>query len=219
MRSKRERVSLRIASNRHPFPLVAGGGECFDQIMNTSSPRLVLTVSSRDHIRGPSQAPVTLVEYGDYECPHCAAAHLVVEAVRWQMASRLRFVFRHFPLSQIHPHAQHAAEAAEAAGAQRRFWAMHDRLFTHQDALDNDSLLAHAALIRLDVAQFARELATGIHALRVREDFATGVRSGVNGTPTLFMNGVRYDGPRDYDSLIAAIAHVQREGEGARTTV
>jgi protein-disulfide isomerase len=149
---------------------------------------------------------VTLLEYGDYECPYCGAAHPVVEAVRARMRSRLRFAYRHFPLTHVHAHAQRAAEAAEAAGAQGRFWEMHNLLFANQDALDDESLLVYSAQLDLDVARVARELAAGIHAPRVREDFMSGARSGVNGTPTFFFNGVRYDGPRDVESMIAAAA-------------
>src|SRR5690348_15276899 len=136
--------------------------------MSSQSSQLVLPVSSRDHMRGPTSSGLTLLEYGDYECPHCGAAHPVVQAVRWKMGARLRFVFRHFPLTQIHPHAEKAAEAAEAAGAQRKFWAMHDRLFAHQDALDADSLLGHALSLGLDVARFAADLAQDVHRPRVR---------------------------------------------------
>jgi len=173
--------------------------------MNTHNPVLVLPVGVRDHIRGPVSAPVTLLEYGDYECPHCGAAHPIVEGIRRQMGDRLRFVYRHFPLANIHPHAEPAAESAEAAAAQGKFWAMHDRLFEHQDALDEPALAEHAALVGLDVARFVRELSAGTYAPRVREDFMSGVRSGVNGTPTFYVNGVRHNGGYDSVSLMAAI--------------
>ena len=158
------------------------------------SARLAIPVSDRDHSIGPSGAPVTLVEYGDFECPHCRRAHPVVQGVRRYMGDNLRFVFRHFPLSEAHPHAQRAAEAAEAAGAQGHFWEMHDLLFHNQDALEDADLLAYAAQIGIDAQRVARELAAGTYAKRVRDDFRGGVRSGVNGTPTFFINGVRYDG-------------------------
>jgi protein-disulfide isomerase len=187
--------------------------------MSSLSAQLVLPVSSRDHVRGRTHSGLTLLEYGDYECPHCGAAHLVVEAVRWRMGARLRFAFRHFPLTQVHPHAHTAAEAAEAAGAQRKFWSMHDRLFAHQDALDVDSLLAHAVSIGLDVARFAEDLAEGVHRPRVREDFISGVRSGVNGTPTFFINQLRYDGPRDVASLIDALESAEAEESGRSADV
>jgi protein-disulfide isomerase len=178
--------------------------------MSTSVPRLVLPVSKRDHIRGPVDAPLTLLEFGDFECPHCGAAHPIVEAVRRRMGRRLRFVFRHFPLANIHPHAEAAAEAAEAAGAQGKFWEMHDRLFEHQEALADEDLLAHAVALGLDLERFEAELADGTHAPRVRQDFITGVRSGVNGTPTFYINDVRHDGSYDAASLLAALEAVAR---------
>jgi protein-disulfide isomerase len=173
--------------------------------MRTFVSRLVVPVGSRDHLRGPANARITLLEYGDFECPHCGAAHPIVEEVRRRAGDELRFAYRHFPLTNIHPHAQHAAEAAEAAGSQRRFWPMRDRLFEDQDALDDASLLAHAEVLGLDVARVARDLAGGVHAPRVREEFMSGVRSGVNGTPTFFVNEVRHDGPYDVDSLLGVI--------------
>jgi protein-disulfide isomerase len=122
------------------------------------------------------------------------------------MGDRLRFAFRHFPLTQIHPHAQQAAEAAEAAATQGRFWEMHDLLFQHQDRLDTQSLLGYAAALELDVERFALELDTHVHIPRIREDFLSGVRSGVNGTPTFFVNGVRHDGGYDLQSLLTALS-------------
>jgi protein-disulfide isomerase len=168
-------------------------------------PRLTLPVGGRDHVRGPATAPLTLLEYGDYECPFCRAAHPVVEQVMQIMSDQLRFAYRHFPLAQIHPHAQGAAEAAEAAGAQRRFWEMHNVLFEHQDRLAARDLLAYASRLGLDVSRFAIELNTHAHAPRVREDFLSGVRSGVNGTPTFFINGVRHNGGYDLESLLTAL--------------
>jgi protein-disulfide isomerase len=178
--------------------------------MTTQLARLAKPVNVRDHIRGPMNAAVTMVEYGDFECPYCGAAHPVIEHIRRTAGDELRFVYRHFPLSNVHPHAERAAEAAEAAGAQHRFWAMHDLLFQHQSALDDDSLLAYAEALALDRARFSEELVSGAHAPRVREDFLSGVRSGVDGTPALFINEVRYDGPRDPAPLLAAIAEAAR---------
>ena len=175
-------------------------------MMTTSTAQLTPALSQRDHVLGPATARITLVEYGDYECPYCGAAHPIVKEIRRQLGNGLRFAFRHFPLSRIHPHAERAAEAAEAAGAQGKFWQMHDQLFEHQDALDDESLLVHAATIGLDVDEFTRELLLGVHAPRVREDFLSGVRSGVNGTPTFFINGHRHDGSFDLETLLAAIA-------------
>jgi protein-disulfide isomerase len=170
-------------------------------------------VGPGDHVQGPETALVTLVEYGDYECPFCGQAHPIVKAVQRHFGNQLRFAFRHFPLTQIHPHAQGAAEAAEAAGAQGAFWPMHDMLYEHQHALDFDSLVQYAALLRLDANRLARELASGVWTPRVREHFMSGVRSGVNGTPTFFINGRRHDGSWDLESLTAA---VQRAARGAR---
>jgi protein-disulfide isomerase len=168
-------------------------------------PRLALPVSGRDHVRGSATAPLTLLEYGDYECPYCGAAYPIVEQVIQVMGEELRFAYRHFPLAQIHPHAQQAAEAAEAAGAQRRFWEMHDMLLEHQDRLATQHLVGYAAALQLDVPRFARELDAHVHAPRVREDFLSGVRSGVNGTPTFFINGLRHNGGYDLDSLLSAL--------------
>ena len=174
-------------------------------------PRLRLPVGERDHARGPATALVTLVESGDYECPYCGAAYPVVEELRQAFGDRLRFVFRHFPLAEMHPHAVDAAEAAEAAGAQQRFWEMHDTLYTHQRALDDTHLVKYASSIGLDPSQFRRALAENAYAERVREDFLSGVRSGVNGTPTFFVEGVRYDGPLDFDSLAAVLHDVAEQ--------
>jgi protein-disulfide isomerase len=167
--------------------------------------RLTAPVSERDHAVGSSHAPATLVEYGDYECPHCAVAHPVVNMLRHTLGPQLRFVYRHFPLATIHPHAPLAAEAAEAAGAQGAFWPMHDMIFQHQHALEPQHLAAYADMLGLDLARFSRELASHVHATRVREDFTGGVRSGVNGTPTFFINGVRHDGSYALESLRDAI--------------
>jgi protein-disulfide isomerase len=167
--------------------------------------RLVLPVDGRDHVRGPADAPVTLLEYGDYECPHCGLAHPIVNEVQQRLGRQLRFAFRHFPLAEIHPHAEMAAEAAEAAGAQGRFWEMHDLLFKNQDALNDTDLLRYAEVLGLELTRFVNELADRTWEPRVREDFMSGVRSGVNGTPTFFVNGVRHDGPWDADSLIEAL--------------
>jgi protein-disulfide isomerase len=175
--------------------------------------RLTLPVSERDHTRGPSDAPATLLEYGDYECPHCGAVYPVVEALREKLGDLMRFAYRHFPLSQMHPHAELAAEAAEAAGAQGKFWDMHDALFTHQDALDGAHLLLYAAAIGLDTGAFRRDLEMQTYAPRVREDFISGVRSGVNGTPTFFINGIRYDGSRDFVTMYAVLSEVAEEAQ------
>jgi protein-disulfide isomerase len=170
-------------------------------------------VSERDHVIGPAVAPVTLVEYGDYECPFCGAAQPVVHEILRRLSSELRFAFRHFPLTRTHLHAEHAAEAAEAAGAQgpEKFWQMHELLFANQHALEDADLLVYAETIGLDLDRFVREVQMGVHAKRVREDFLSGVQSGVNGTPTFFINGRRHDAGNDLATLLAAIAAAMTE--------
>ena len=174
-----------------------------------SSGELATPVGPGDHLAGADDAPVTLVEYGDFECPHCAAAHPVVKAIQRRMGKRMRFVFRHFPLKEQHSHAYHAAEAAEAAAAQGKFWEMHHILLERQHELEDADLLRYAKELRLDVERVRGEIERGEHASRVRSHFRDGVRSGVNGTPTFFINGRRYDGVwRDegafHDALRAA---------------
>jgi protein-disulfide isomerase len=169
------------------------------------APALTPPVSERDHALGRADAPVTLVEYGDYECPHCGHAYPIVKEVRRRLGPRLRFVFRNFPLRESHPHAQHAAEAAEAAGAQGKFWEMHDRLFERQFALDEYALEEYAGDLGLDGTRFRRDLRDGTYRRRVRDDFRSGVLSGVNGTPTFFVNGARHDGAWEVEPLVAAL--------------
>jgi protein-disulfide isomerase len=176
--------------------------------MSTTQWDTVLAVSvdqGRDHIQGPADAPVTLVEYGDYQCPYCGAAYPIVKELQDRMGERLRFVFRNFPITTSHPHAEQAAEAAEAAAAQGRFWEMHDLLYENQRRLDDQSLHAYAEQLGLDVDLFDKELAEHVHASRVREDFMSGVRSGVNGTPSFYVNGTRHDDSYDLDTLLAAL--------------
>jgi protein-disulfide isomerase len=168
--------------------------------------QLTPPVNERDHAIGPAGARVTLVEYGDFECPSCGAVYLVVKQVQRAFGGNLRLVFRHFPLRSSHPHAFSAAVAAEAASEQGQFWAMHDRLFEHQTALGDEDLLHHARKLGLDLERFRGSLGAPAHTDRVREDLSSGARSGVNGTPSLFINGVRYDGPQDRGSLVAALA-------------
>jgi protein-disulfide isomerase len=168
--------------------------------------RLRVPVGERDHMRGSLQrAAVVLVEYGDYECPHCAAAQPVVDQLSVMLGEELCTVFRHFPLTELHPHALRAAEAAEAAGAQGAFWPMHELLFARQPMFDDASLGEYADELGLDVARFTTELLTGVHEPRVRKDFMGGVRSGVNGTPTFFINGARHDGSYALPALLAAV--------------
>jgi protein-disulfide isomerase len=163
------------------------------------------SVGDRDRVRGAADAPLTLVEYGDYDCPYTVRAHAVVRGLRQRLGNRLRFVFRVFPLTRIHVHAQAAAEAAEAAAAQGQFWEMHDRLFDAHRRLEDADLRAYAEEVGLDVARFRREMEEHAHAGRVREDLRSGLRSGVRGTPTFFINGIRHDAPNDFETLLAAL--------------
>ena len=159
----------------------------------------------RDHIQGPTEAAVTLVEYGDYECPYCGAAYPIIKEVQSRMGERLRFVFRNFPITTSHPHAEQAAETAEAAAAQGRFWQMHDLLYENQRRLRDPDLRDYAERLALDVERFDKELADHVHAARVREDFMSGVRSGVNGTPTFYINGTRHDDSYEVETMVAAL--------------
>jgi protein-disulfide isomerase len=175
-------------------------------------PALTMPVSGdRDHIQGSADAAVTLVEYGDYECPYCGAAYPIIKEVQARMGERLRFVFRNFPISTSHPHAEQAAEAAEAASAQGSFWEMHDVLYENQKRLRDEDLRGYAEKLGLDVERFDTELADHVHADRVHEDFLTGVRSGVNGTPTFYINGARHDDSYDAETLLAALERAAAE--------
>lgn len=171
----------------------------------TGTARLVLPVSERDHILGPETASVTLLEYGDYECPYCGMAYPIVKEVLRRLRNEVRFAYRHFPLIQVHPHAEHAAEAAESAGRQGKFWQMHDYLFEHQDALDDAHLVQYAMALDLDLFRFEQDMNDPAVIEHIREDILSGVQSGVSGTPTFFINGVRHDGSFDLDNLLAAI--------------
>ena len=176
-----------------------------DTISSIPKSKLTLPIGGRDHIQGPIEAPIALLEYGDYECPYCGDAYSVVKAIQERLGNRLCFAFRNFPLVNAHPHAEHAAEAAEAAGVQGKFWEMHDTLYENQTALDDEDLAQYAADLRLDARRLINEVVADAHVARVREDFRSGARGGVNGTPTFFINGVRYDGAPDVDTLFAAL--------------
>ncbi|HEY8259434.1 MAG TPA: thioredoxin domain-containing protein [Gemmatimonadales bacterium] len=171
--------------------------------MTTPAP----AITGDDHVLGQAGARVTLMEYGDFECPSCGATHPILREVRRAFGPNLRFIFRHYPLRDNHPHAEMAAQAAEAAAAQGKFWEMHDRLYEHQDALDQRGLTRHARKIGVDVAKFETDLAARTYATRVERDVESGRASGVRGTPSLFINGVIYRGPRDRASLVAALAN------------
>jgi protein-disulfide isomerase len=157
--------------------------------------------SNRDHVQGPQRAPVTLLEYGDYECHYCGQANLVVDKVVQQLGNKIYFAFHNFPLTQIHPHAQHAAEVAECAGAQNKFWDMHDILYENQHALEDENLVEYAEILELDMPRFQDDFYNHTFASRVREDFLSGIRSGVNGTPTFYLNGMRYNDSWDQETL------------------
>lgn len=166
-----------------------------------SNETLTPPVGKRDHIQGPSSAPVTLVEYGDYQCPFCGDVSPIVRRLQKQFGEQLRFVFRNFPQTRVHAYAERAAEAAEAAGAQGKFWEMHDYWYEHQQALDAENLMQAAVALGLDKVKFSRDVAERAYADRVQEDVQSGIDSGVGGTPTLFINGVRNDDEDDYETL------------------
>ena len=173
--------------------------------MAAVSPRLAVAVVEGDHTRGPADAPFVLVQYGDYECPYTRRSLREVEEVRDELGRELRWVFRNFPLTEIQPHALRAAEAAEAAGAQGRFWDMHAILFGHQKALEDPDLHRYAAELGLHTEAFAADLAGGLALDRIRGEVDGGMRSGVGGTPTFFTNGVRHDGPYAASALLTAL--------------
>ena len=172
--------------------------------MNDSA-TLAPPVSARDHIQGNDDAPVTLVEYADYQCPYCGAAHPVIKRLQKSLGRKLRFVFRNFPLTHSHPYALLAAQAAEAAAQQGKFWEMHDLIFENQENLKPEVLPAWAHKLGLDVNQFAKAVSEGKVTTRIEQDYASGQESGVDGTPSFFINGTRYQGEDDYDSLRAAL--------------
>jgi protein-disulfide isomerase len=161
-------------------------------------------VTERDHIAGLPAAPITIVEYGDYECPDCLNAVPIIKEVRKNLGDRLRFVFRHFPQSSIHPHASAAAEVAEAAGEQGKFWEMHEALFKHQKELVEIDLDHVALTLGMEIYKFEAARNDERHQQRVRDDYESGVRSGVKGTPTLFINGRKYVGAINAKAIVEA---------------
>ena len=172
----------------------------------TENIKLTLPVSkSRDHIQGPVTAPITLVEYGDYECPYCAQAYMITKEIQERLGSKLCFVFRNFPLTKVRPHAYKAAIAAETAAAQGKFWEMYDYLFKHGQVVTEDNLRRSAANLGLNVARFDREFLDLTYSRHVDEDIQSGKSSGVKSTPTFFINGDSYNGAWDLDSLLSAL--------------
>jgi protein-disulfide isomerase len=174
--------------------------------------RLKPPVGPHDHVQGAPGARVTLVEYGDYECPHCARAHLVVKRLQDALGDDLLFVFRNFPLTQVHPYALRAAQAAEAAGLQGRFWEMHDLLFENQPLFEDPQLAGYARACGLDLRRFAEDIESEAVIAKVKADFLSGARSGVNGTPTFFVDGERYDGSWEADAFLAWLAGASGRG-------
>jgi protein-disulfide isomerase len=184
------------------------------------SDALRMSISAQDHVQGPVDAPITLVEYGDYQCPYCYQAYPIVKELQQRLGGQLRFVFRNFPLTEIHPHALHAAIAAESVGAQLGndgYWRMHDMIYEHQQdsstALSDENLAKYGASVGADAARITRDLESEAFTDRIQADFTSGVRSGVNGTPTFFINGTRYDGDwTDVDGFARDLAHHSHAG-------
>ena len=181
----------------------------------TETNTLSVPVSERDHSRGDPRAPVTLLMYGAYECPHCVEANSIVKELQRETGERMRFVFRHFPRTNVHPHAEAAAEVAEAAGEQGKFWEMHDTLFEHFNRLDGEHLVRYAEDLNLDMVRFERATVNRVYAARVREDLQSGYASGVKATPTFFINGVRHTGSWKLEGLLEAVHSSLGERSGA----
>jgi protein-disulfide isomerase len=176
---------------------------------------LATPLDNQDHVLGPPDAPAVLVEYGDYECPFCGRAHVVVAQLMRNLGDRMRYAFRHFPLVQQHPHALMAAQAAEAAAAQGQFWPMHAVLLENQEALEPEDLVAYAQVLGLDLDRFTGELQAGTHRPRVVADIRSGVQSGVRSTPTFFVNGEELES-WDIQALAEAVEQVGRPEQPAR---
>ena len=172
-------------------------------------------VTTADHVQGPADAPVTVLEYGDYECPYCRGAFRDVQEMLHEYRGKVRFVFRNFPITQLHPHAAQAAEAAEAAGAQGKFWPMFELLLQPHAHLDTDSLVTYAEVLGLDVLRFAEDLAEQRYASRIDGDLQEGLRNGVNATPKFYVNGQRVDGKVPLEHLEELVGQSVR-ASGAR---
>lgn len=169
-------------------------------------------IDKNDHIQGDESAVVTLLMYGAYECPHCVEGNKIVKQIQGHFG-KLRFVFRHFPRTNVHPHAEAAAEVAEAAGEQNKFWEMHDTLFENYNRLDGEHLIGYAEALRLDMEQFDRAITGRVFARKVREDLISGTESGVTGTPTYFINGVKHLGSGQFETLVEAIDRIWRKND------
>ncbi len=193
-------------------PAIAGAGMGNTPLQVTVS-RLRVPVDPADHVRGPADAPVTIIEYADFQCPHCGQAAASLRDVLHQRADVVRLVFRHFPVVNVHPYAEMAAETAEAAGGRDRFWQVHDWLFDHQEQLDPVHLSLGAQQAGVDVDALSAEVNAHHWLDRVRADFVGGIRSGVNGTPTFFVNGVRHEGGYALADLLAAIDAAATTGD------
>lgn len=170
-----------------------------------------MQISDSDHVKGNKNAQVTLIEYGDFECPYCREAYPIVETIQELKKSDLRVIFRNFPLSEIHPNAKHAAYAAEAAAKQGKFWEMHHLLFKNQEALEDQDLLNYAKELNLNIQQFKKDKDSEEIAKKVENDFMSGVKNGVNGTPTFFINGIRFDKSYELDLLLEAIDRIENK--------
>ena len=177
----------------------------------TSGTALRIPISKLDHPFGPANAPLILIEYGDYQCPSCGRAYSVIQHLQKTLKDDLRFVFRNFPLAVQHPFAMAAAQAAEAAGLQGKFWEMHDMLYENQDALDPEGLFEYASALRLDLEKFTRDMASPEVEERIAHDLYGGARSGVNGTPGFFINGFRYDGDWSFSALLTVLTALRKK--------
>jgi len=176
--------------------------------------KLKNSVTELDHASGPATAPVTLLEYGNFECIHCVRIYPVIKQLQKLLGDNLRFVFRHFPIVQTHPHSLRAAEAAEAAAAQQKFWQMHDQLFSHQTALEDHNLSAYAHHIRLDVERFAHDLTEHEFLKKIEAEYQRSLfDEHVTGTPTIYLNEIRYTGATDLESLLHAVRQADTEGK------
>jgi len=167
--------------------------------------KLIPPVSQKDHIQGFLQAPLELLEFGDYQCPHCGVAYPIIKKIQKKLGKKLKFIFRNFPLSEAHPNAFQAAVATEAAAKQNRFWEMHDILFENQSRLETGALLKYAKELRLNLIDFENDLHETSLAAKVEADFESGIKSGVNGTPSFYINQNMYRGAYEYDSLLEAM--------------